>query len=79
MANITRDIIAAIDVIDEHIVGSSLSVDIDERTTTDIGHTGTAEDLVDITGTERHGGITSHITLVAAAIDAARNHDLSLR
>ena len=72
----SRNIIATINHIDNDVVAHVLAVDIDESTTTHVGHTGTAKDSVDVTGTYGHICIARHITSIAATIDITANRNL---
>jgi hypothetical protein len=55
-----------------------LTIEVHERATIDISHSGSTEYLVDIASTERNRGIATNLTLVATAIDATANDDLGL-
>ena len=67
------NIVTAEYVIDDGIVGSMLTVDIDEGITAHIGHTGTAIDIMQVASLDGDAGVTLHLTLVAAAIDVTTN------
>ena len=75
-ADDTRYIVTSIDIVDEHIPGGMLTIEMYKRTTIDIGHTGAAEDLVQVAGIKGHRGIASDIALIATAIDITANLDL---
>ena len=55
-----------------------LTVDIDKGVALNICHTGTAEDLVHVTGSNRHLGIAIDNTLIAATVNITANSNLRL-
>ena len=55
-----------------------LTVDVDEGTSADIGHTGTAVDPLYITSMYCDCGFSLDITFVAATIHATTNGDLPI-
>ena len=77
-ADFSRDIIAAIDVVDKDKVRGMLTVDVDKSMATDISLTGTAKDLVQVAGTNSDRGIARHITGITAAIHVATDFYLRL-
>ena len=55
-----------------------LGIKVNEGTTTDICHTCTAKDAIDIATIHGHIGVATRITFVAATIDITANDNLSL-
>ena len=93
IADDARDVVTAIDVVDDHAVGGVFAVNMYKSVTAHISHTGTAEDLArrvshrlfgvggaraNITGTHGDGRIAADIPFVATAIDVAANRYLTL-
>ena len=70
------NIISAIYRVNEDIIGSMLTIDIHEGTASDVGHSGTAIDLVQFTCIYGDLGIAISITGIAAAIDVTTNSNL---
>ena len=54
------------------------AVDVYEGATLDVGLTGTAIDLMDITAIDQHLCLTTQLTGITAAIDVAFNGNLRL-
>ena len=54
------------------------TVDIDKGSSSDIGHAGTAEDVLNLTRTDRYLGVASCVTFITATIDVTANSYLRL-
>ena len=78
-SDVSRDVVTAIDVVDEDIAGGMLAVDVREGVSADIRHACAAEHIVQVALIDRDGGVAVHVAQVAAAIDVAANAYLGLR
>ena len=69
-------VVAAIDIVDDHIGQGVLTVDVHIGVTTDISHSGTAEHLIYISRAYAYVSTTVDIGVVTATIYVTTNLDL---
>ena len=71
----TGDVVAAEYVIDEHVVGGILAVNMHVGAAAHIGLAGSAEHLLQVASLHRHVGAAGHMAFVATAIYVATNNN----